>query len=87
MPRFVSMNLYERYRDAVWDLTNARQRYEPGRKHRGLTDEEIASKLGLTVEDAAEIRCIAEIEKTSLEAYLDAEGVKEERFKRTPGKI
>ncbi len=86
MPRFVSMNLYERYRDAVWDLANVRQRYEPGRKHRGLTDEEIAAKLGLTAEDAAEIRCIAEIEKTPLEAYLDAEGIKEERFKRLPGK-
>ncbi len=86
MPRFVSMNLYERYRDAVWGLTNARQRYEPGRKHRGLTDEEIASKLGLTVEDVTEIRCIAEIEKTPLETYLDAERIKEERFKRPPGK-
>ena len=86
MSQFVPMNLYERYRDAVWDLTNARQRYEPGRKHRGLTDEEIASKLGLTVEDTAEIRCIAEIEKTPLKAYLDAEGIKEERFKRPPGK-
>ncbi len=86
MPRFVSMNLYERYRDAVWGLTNVRQRYEPGRKHRGLTDEEIASKLGLTVEDVTEIRCIAEIEKTPLETYLDAEHIKEERFKRPPGK-
>ena len=86
MPRFVSMSLYERYRDAVWDLTNARQRYEPGIKHRGLTDEEIASKLGLTKEDATEIRCIAENEKIPLEAYLDAEGIKEERFKRLPGK-
>ena len=84
MPRFVSMNLYERYKDAVWDLTNVRQRYEPGRKHRGLTDEEIASKLGLRVDDVTEIRCIAENEKIPLEAYLDAEGIKEERFRRPP---
>ena len=86
MPSFVSMDVYERYKDEVWKLTNAKQRLEPGKKHRGLTDEEIASKLGLTVEEVIEIRCIAENDNISLEAYLDADNTKEKRFKRPPGK-
>ena len=86
MPRFVSMDVYERYKDEVWKLTNAKQRLEPGKKHRGLTDDEIASKLGLTVEEVIEIRCIAENDNISLEAYLDADNTKEKRFRRPPGK-
>jgi hypothetical protein len=86
MPRFVSMDVYERYKEEVWNLTNAKQRMEPGKKNRGLTDKEIASTLGFTVEEAIEIRCIAENEKIPLEAYLDAEDTKEKRFKRPPGK-
>ncbi len=84
MSKFVSMDLYNRYKDEVWNLTNAKQRLEPGKKNRGLTDKEIASTLGLTVEEVIEIRCIAESEKTPLEAYLDAEDTKEKRFKRPP---
>jgi DNA-directed RNA polymerase sigma subunit (sigma70/sigma32) len=86
MPRFVSMELYERYKDDVWKLTNARQRYEPGKALRGLTDAEIASQLGLTEEEVTEIRCIVENEKIPLEAYLDADKTKEKRFKRPPRK-
>ena len=80
MPRFVSMDLYNRYKEDVWKLTNARQRFEPGKAHRGLTDKEIASRLGLTVEAVIEIRCIAENDKISLEAHLDADDTKEKRF-------
>lgn len=86
MPRFVSMDLYNRYKDEVWNMTNAEQRLEPGGEHRGLTDKEMALRLGLTIEEVIEIRCIAENEKIQLEAYLDAEDTKEKRFKRPPGK-
>jgi len=86
MPRFVSMDLYHRYKEDVWKLTNAKQRFEPGKAHRGLTDKEIASRLGLTVEAVIEIRCIAENDKISLEAHLDADDTKEKRFSRPPGK-
>jgi len=81
MPRFVSMDLYNRHKEDVWKLTNAKQRLEPGRVHRGLTDNEIASRLGLTVEEVIEIRCIAENDNISLEAHLDADDTKEKRFK------
>ena len=82
MPRFVSMDLYNRYKEDVWKLTNAKQRFEPGKLHRGLTDKEIAIRLGLTVEEVIEIRCIAENDNISLEAHLDADGTKEKRFSR-----
>ena len=87
MPRFVDMDLYHRYKVQVWKLTNARQRHEPDKAQRGLTDREIAARLKLTVAQVTEIRSIAEIEMISLEKYLDAEGTKEKRFKRAPGKI
>jgi len=84
MPRFVSMDLYNRYKEDVWRLTNARQRFEPGKAHRGLTDQEIASRLGLSVGEVIEIRCIAENDNISLEAHLDADDTKEKRFNRPP---
>jgi len=68
-------------------LTNAKQRFEPQISHRGLTDREIASQLGLTVAEVTEIRCIAENEMISLEKYLDADDTKEQRYKRAPGKM
>ena len=86
MLRFVSMDLYNRYKEEVWNMTNAKQRLEPGGAHRGPTDKEMALRLGLTIEEMIEIRCIAENEKIQLEAYLDAEDTKEKRFKRPPGK-
>ncbi len=86
MPSFVSMDLYHRYKEDVWKLTNAKQRLELGKKHRGLTDSEIASKLGLTVAEVIEIRCIAENEKIPLAVYLEADDTKERRFKRPPRK-
>lgn len=86
MPRFVSMELYHQYKEKVWSLTNARQRLEPGKALRGLTDREIASQLGLAVEDIIEIRCIAENEMIPLEAYLDADKIKEERFQTVNAK-
>jgi DNA-directed RNA polymerase sigma subunit (sigma70/sigma32) len=81
------MDLYNRYKDEIWKLTNAKQRFEPQISHRGLTDREIASQLGLTVAEVTEIRCIAENEMISPEKYLDADDTKEQRYKRAPGKM
>jgi DNA-directed RNA polymerase sigma subunit (sigma70/sigma32) len=86
MPRFVNKDLYNRYKDEVWKLTNAKQRYEPGKAQRGLSDKEIAERLKLTIEEVTEIRCIAENEMIPLENYLEAEEVKEKRYRRPPGK-
>lgn len=82
MPEFISIDLYHRYRDEVWALTTARQRLEPGNTLRPLTDEEIASRVGLTPQEVTEIRCIAELDRIPLDSYLDADDVKEQRFRR-----
>ena len=87
MPKFVNPDFYNRYKDEVWKLTNARQRYEPGKAQRGLTDREIAEQLGLKVEEVTEILSIAEKENISLEKYLEADDTKEQRYKRAPGKL
>ena len=87
MPKFINPDLYNRYKDEVWKLTNARQRYEPGKAQRGLTDREIAEQLGLKVEEVTEILSIAEKENISLEKYLEADDTKEQRYKRAPGKV
>ena len=50
MSMFGKRDLYNRYKDKVWHLTNAKQRYEPGMEHRGLSDKEIAAQLGLSIE-------------------------------------
>lgn len=86
MPKIVSIDLYNRFKDDVWRLTNYKQRYQEGKIIRGYTDKEIAQKLGLSIEDAIEIRSITENERIPLEAYLDADKIKEKRFKRIPKK-
>lgn len=86
MPRPVSPELYQRYGQQVWEWTNRVQRFVPGEQNRGLTDQEIASRLGLTVHEVIEIRAIAEHDRIPLEAYLEAEEIKESRFKRIPEK-
>lgn len=81
MPKPLSPELYERYKTQVWEWTNRLQRLVPGERHRGLTDREIAQRLGLSVHEVIEIRAIAERDLIPLEAYLEAEDTKEERFK------
>jgi hypothetical protein len=81
MPTIISPELYRRYADQVWELTNRVQRWEPDRMHRGLTDEEIAARLGLSAAEVVEIRCVVETERIPLDGYLGAEVVKERRFR------
>lgn len=76
------MELYQRYRDEVWRLTNAHQHTDAAGVRRGLSEQEIAERLGIAVQDVIEIRCIAEHEMTPLQAYMDADDIKESRFRR-----
>lgn len=82
MPFTISPDLYRQHKDQVLALTNARQRYEPGKKLRGLTDAEIAQKLGITTEEATEIRCIAEVDLADADRFFEADGWKESRRAR-----
>jgi hypothetical protein len=85
MPFFVSPELYRRHRDEVIALTTARQRHEPGRNLRGLTDAEIAEKLRITPEEVTEIRCIAELDLLEADRFFEADAWKEARFAEAHG--
>lgn len=57
--------LYRRYKDEILELSNAFQRdinehLPPGQRRRGLSDREIALRLGLEERVVTEIRCVAE---------------------------
>jgi len=79
----ISPELYERFRHEILGYTNSKQRYEPGKAQRGLSDAEIAEKLGITALEATEIRCIAELDAVATSRFLEADGWKQERFERT----
>jgi hypothetical protein len=80
MPFPVSAALYQRHKDQIIALTNARQRYEPGKHLRGLTDVEIGAQLGITAAEATEIRCIAELEQMESARFFAADEWKQGRF-------
>jgi hypothetical protein len=81
MPFPVSAELYQQHKDQVLALTNAVQRYEPGKHLRGLTDAEIGARLGITAAQATEIRCIAELDLIESARYFEADDWKQERFR------
>ena len=72
MTRTISPVLYEKYKDRILRMSNSFQRFEPGEKQRGMSDQQIARKLGLTEEEVAEIRCIAELDTPPLENWKEA---------------
>lgn len=72
MTKSVSPPIYEKYKDRILRMSNSFQRFEPGKKQRGMSDEQIAKKLGLTEEEVTEIRCIAEVETPPLENWKEA---------------
>ncbi len=82
MPFSISASLYREFKDRVLALTNARQRHEPGKAIRGLTDEEIAKTLGISTAEATEIRCIAELDLMDPARFFEADEWKEERRAR-----
>ena len=65
MAKYVSPELYNKYKQQILEMSPAIQHYEGTqiiRETSCLSDQEIAEKLGLDVSDVTEIRCIAEIE-------------------------
>ena len=86
MSRYVSPELYNKYKHKIIEMSPAIQCYEGIRLVRDsscLTDEEIAERLGLDVEDVTEIRCIAEIELLPADAWLQSERHKREKARRS----
>lgn len=71
---YVDPETYKKYREAVIELSNSIQRdinehLPPGRRHRGLSDKEIAEKLGLDERTVTEIRCVAERDYYGLDEW------------------
>lgn len=77
MVQFATPELYKKFRDQVLEYSNAVQ----GDKPRGLSDTEIAEKLGLSEDDVREIRCIAEAD-LPLDRWSEAEEFKEKACRR-----
>jgi len=70
----VDPELYERYRAEIVQLSNSHQRnrnefLDADVRERGLSDAEIAERLGLDVRDVTEIRVIAEHDEYPIEEY------------------
>ncbi len=84
MAKYLSPELYNRYKHLVLEMSPAIQYYDglvAQRETSCLSDLEIAARLGLDVEDVTEIRCIAEVELLPADAWLKSADWKRERVR------
>jgi hypothetical protein len=80
---FVDPETYNKYKDQVLELSHAVQvnfqEHLPADKRQpGLTDQQIADRLGLELKVVQEIRCVAERDKYPLEEFEEAIRFKEQ---------
>ncbi len=73
----LSPELYRQYKDQILELSNSFQRdinehLPPGERKRGLSDREIAERLGLEERVVTEIRCVAERDLYDLDEWEKA---------------
>ncbi len=88
MSMYVSPELYHKYKHQVLEMSPAIQYYEGTtlrRESSSLSDQEIASRLGLDVDEVTEIRCIAEIDLLPADTWLKSENWKREKAQRAFG--
>ena len=89
MPKYVSPELYNKYKHQVLEMSPSVQYYEgttATRESGCLTDQEIADRLGLDVEDVTEIRCIAEIDLLPADSWVQSANWKREKVLKSFGK-
>ncbi|MFQ5946324.1 MAG: hypothetical protein ACE5NC_08755 [Anaerolineae bacterium] len=70
----VAPEIYRKYKDGILELANSFQRdinehLPPGERKRGLSDREIAERLGLEERVVTEIRCVAERDYYGLDEW------------------
>ncbi|MBI4187205.1 MAG: hypothetical protein HY530_06880 [Chloroflexi bacterium] len=85
MAKYVSPELYNKYARQILEMGLAIQCYEGTtavRETSSLSDQEIADRLGLDVEDVTEIRCIAEIDLLPADAWLESDNWKREKARK-----
>lgn len=79
---FVDPETYKKYKDEILEMSHAVQinfqEHLPADKRRpGLSDQQIAEKLGLELKVVREIRCVAERDKYPLDEFEEAIRFKE----------
>ncbi len=82
MAKYVSPELYNQYKRQVLEMSLAIQYYvgtEQQRDSHSLSDEEIAERLGLDVEDVTEIRTIAENDLLPADAWIQSDNWKAQK--------
>ncbi len=88
MSKYIPSELYHKYKRQVLEMSPAIQYYEGTtlqRESSSLTDQEIADRLGLDVDEVTEIRCIAEIDLLPADAWLTSENWQWEKAQRSFG--
>ncbi len=81
MAKYVSPELYNKYKYQVLEMSPAIQYYEGTtqlRESSSLSDQEIADRLRLDKEDVTEIRCIAEIDLLPPDIWIQSDNWKQE---------
>lgn len=79
---FVDPKTYKQYKDEVLDLSHAvqvnfQEQLPADKRQPGLSDRQIAEKLGLDEYVVREIRCVGERDKYSLDEFEEAIRFKE----------
>lgn len=86
MAKYVSPELYNKYKYQVLEMSPAIQYYEGTtrlRESSSLSDQEIADRLGLDKEDVTEIRCIAEIDLLPPDIWIQSDNWKQEMVRQS----
>ena len=89
MAKYVSPELYNKYKHQVLEMSPAIQYYEGTsaiRESSSLSDREIADRLGLDMDDVTEIRCIAEVDCLPADTWLKSDNWKREIVRKSFGK-
>jgi hypothetical protein len=85
MGKYISPELYHKYKQTVHDMSLAVQSYiglEQQRQANCLSDEEIAQRLGLSVAEVTNIRLIAQNDLLPADAWIEADEEKQRKCQR-----
>ena len=85
MGKYISPNLYNKYKQRVLDMSITLQLFEgqmESKESRSLSDREIAERLGLSVVEVSEIGTIARNDLLPANAWIEAEEEKRRKCLR-----
>ena len=85
MDRYISPDLYSKFKQQVLDMSLAVQYYiglEQQRESSCLSDEEIGQRLGLSADEVTEIRTIAENDLLPANAWMESDQEKRRKCER-----